>query len=773
MTATPGSAFARPAEVALGAVTVATVLGFARLFDGDDFVLPLLVSAVVAHLVPVFARRRGWGLPRAALLAAGCFVLLTAWLFYLDTTFAGVPTLATLSEARAELAEGWTLFREVVAPAPTEPGFLVAACFGVWLAAFLADWAAFRLWSSFEAIVPSATLFVFTSILADAKFRLPATVLYLSAALAFLLLHRIARQEQALGWLGSADADGGSVMLRSGAVLCAGAVLVAVVVGPRLPGVDEQPVWDVNDRGGEGGSRVTLSPMVDIRTRLVDQSDEEVFTVRSPVRAYWRLTSLDTFDGSIWKSKGDFQSASGPLPSAVATDAARVEAQQQVVMKALAALWLPAAYEPAAIDTGDSDAEVVYEPESATLIVGNELTSSDGLVYEVTSAVPSFTAEQLGAAPPTVPTEIAERYLELPDDFSATATDEAARITAGLQQPYDKALALQDFFRENFTYSTDVGRGHSVDAVEEFLTTRIGYCEQFAGTYAAMARSVGLPARVAVGFTPGDVDPIDPELYHVRGEHAHAWPEVYLQDFGWVAFEPTVSRGIPGGEPYTGVPEPIDTDDDDQAPTTTTSTTPTGAPAPSTPGTFDAEDFAGIATAGGDAPDDPPSPWPRRVALGAAVAVALVLLYVGVVLVAKRARRGRRRHGSAGDRRLAVRTAWSEALEALAVARLTPRPDETEAEIVARIPPGWGLDRRLLDDLAEAATAAAYAPTDPSPQQAGRADEAARSIEDAVTRVTTWQRRWAAALDPRPLLPRRRPQLVMHDAALRPEPPAA
>src|SRR5690606_14327556 len=103
-------------------------------------------------------------------------------------------------------------------------------------------------------------------------------------------------------------------------------------------------------------------------------------------------------------------------------------------------------------------------------------------------------------------------------------------------------------------YSTDIDSGHSTDALVDFLDSRRGYCEQFAGTFAAMARTLGIPARVAVGFTPGDPDPAVADTFVVRGRHAHAWPEVWFPQVGWVPFEPTPGRGMPGATDYTGLP---------------------------------------------------------------------------------------------------------------------------------------------------------------------------------------------------------------------------
>ncbi len=94
-------------------------------------------------------------------------------------------------------------------------------------------------------------------------------------------------------------------------------------------------------------------------------------------------------------------------------------------------------------------------------------------------------------------------------------------------------------------------RGHSNDAMINFLSIKKGYCEQFSGTFAAMARSVGLPTRLVVGFTQGQLRADG--LYHVAGRHAHAWDEVWFDGYGWVSFDPTPGRGAPGAEQHTGV----------------------------------------------------------------------------------------------------------------------------------------------------------------------------------------------------------------------------
>lgn len=740
------------AELGLALLTVVTVLGFGRLFEGGGFLGPMLAAALVAHAIAMLMRRAGRGLLLTGLAFLLGAALLSAWTFYFSTTTLGIPGAATWTALTDDLRASWELFREVVAPAPAHNGLVLISCLAVWVAVYLADWAAFRLWSGVEAVVPAATLFVFASMLGSADYRVGSTGLFLGALLAFILLHRAARQEGSTGWLGG-DSRATSTVLAGGAFLGLGAVIVGMVLGPALPGADDEAVVAWRDRDDGGGSRVTLSPMVDIRKRLVDLADVEVFTVESDERAYWRLTSLDTFDGTIWKSRGDYEDVDGELPNEVVSEAPTVEVIQDFEVEALASLWLPAAFQPAAVRSDELD-DIVYEASSATLIVGSDLNTSDGLRYEVRSELPLFDPEELAAAEGPVPPDIAERYLALPPDLGPEVEATAEEAVTGAETPYTQALALQDFFQQNFTYDTEVDPGHSSDAIGEFLESRTGYCEQFAGTYAAMARSLGIPARVAVGFTPGEVDPDEPDVFHVKGEHAHAWPEVYLNGQGWVAFEPTPTRGLPGGEAYTGVPEMEQDTVDGAVPVAPPETTPTTTGAPSTTAAPLSDEADPRVTATGGEPEGGDSSWPFRVLAAVGLALVSAGAYAGGVVLLKRARR-RARHRSATDPRAEVRALWRDVVDLARIAGVRPRSSETHHEYVQRLRVRLPVEDVVIDRLAWATSAADYSREGPTPGEVQAAHDGVEAIEVALREATTRGERLRAALDPRPLLPRR------------------
>lgn len=728
-----------PAEVALGAITLAALVGLHPLFDTWSYLPRLVIAAIVAHVTVAAARTFGLGLLTSALVSAGVLVVTTVWLFEASTTWYGAPTWASWHGAAADLADGWQRFQEVVAPARPSTGFLLATTLAVWMLAFVADWAAFRLWAPFEAIVPSAGLVVFAAVLGAEGHAAVGAVVYLAAALVFLLVHRAYRQEATVRWVATGTGRGTRALLVTGGVLGAVALVAGVLVAPRLPGADAPGLIALDGRGGGNNPRVTLSPLVDIRARLIDQRRTIVFTVRSEVPSYWRMTSLDRFDGQIWSSGGTFEEAQGALPNGVTPARASEQVGQEFTIEALSAIWLPAAYEPTAVDSGDLD--VRWEPASSTLIVDQERATSDGTQYRVVSSIPRLTPTELRQAP-AAPPELLAHYTALPEDFSSVARTQAQQVVEGAATDYDRALALQGFFREGFEYSTGVPAGHGDSAVDAFLARRVGFCEQFAGAFAAMARSVGIPARVAVGFTPGQRDPADLGRFIVRGEHAHAWPEVYLSGFGWVAFEPTPGRGAPGAESYTGVREDQATSSGDEITLhSSANTATTQAPTPVTRPQPRSEAAPAPTTTGGGH-----SPWPGRFAAAMGLVLGIAVLYLLAALAALGLRRARWRWQARRGPDERTRVAWLEANDALAVAGLVPDPTETPLEFSARVAVRLDAGRDEHRALALATTAADYAEGGVSTATADQAERDARTVVTGVRRRTRWHRRLARRL---------------------------
>jgi transglutaminase-like putative cysteine protease len=617
----------------------------------------------------------------------------------------------------------------------------------------------------FEATLPAGTLFLFTSLLGADTGQAGAAAMFGTALLGFLLLHRTARQEVASHWVSDHRALGRRSLLVAGGTLGILAVVAGTVIGPNLPGADSPGLLDPRDLDEKDSSRVTVSPLVDIRSRLVDQSALEVFTVQADSRAYWRLTSLERFNGTIWSSSGSYGEADEDLPESVETDVATTDISQTYTISALSAIWLPSAFEARSFRADDVDAR--YDEESSTLIVDNSVPTSDGLTYRVISASPRYDAAELSSDDARPREDILEDYLTLPDGFSPRVEQLAQEITSGQPTPYGRAVALQAYLR-GFTYDLSVQSGHSGNVLEQFLfETQRGYCEQFAGSFAAMARAVGLPARVAVGFTPGEVDPNDPTLFRVRGEHAHAWPEVYFEGAGWVPFEPTPGRGIPNAEPYTGVPEQQAAAGQPDAAEVQPQTTPPPQPGPDgqTP-----DDASTDTTAAPDATEGPGgaagrSNVERYVTGPAGRAVPWVLIAIVAYLVACPAllvlqRRIRRQRAEGPEAQIAL--AWTEAAEGAAVVGYSERPSDTYAERARRLAddvPGASTESLQLARLIEAAH---YTPDGAENDAVPAAWEASGVVRRSAWSQAPWTRRARQWFDPRPTLRTWRTERTRH-----------
>jgi transglutaminase-like putative cysteine protease len=162
-----------------------------------------------------------------------------------------------------------------------------------------------------------------------------------------------------------------------------------------------------------------------------------------------------------------------------------------------------------------------------------------GEQYLVHANVIGPTIVQLRTAGDAYPDWVTAENLQLPDALPPEIAALARRITAQARTPYDKADAITQYLRKNITYATTVenpppGR----ESLDWFLfDSKKGFCNYYASAEVILLRSVGIPARMVVGFAQGEFTA--PNLYVVRARDEHAWPEVYFPGFGWVEFEPT------------------------------------------------------------------------------------------------------------------------------------------------------------------------------------------------------------------------------------------
>ena len=191
--------------------------------------------------------------------------------------------------------------------------------------------------------------------------------------------------------------------------------------------------------------------------------------------------------------------------------------------------------------------EAVFALGDGTVRTGFELDA--GTVYTVVSRRPRVTEAALRDAPAELvapPPGFLARYTQLPP-VAPRVRELAAQVTAGSATVYDKVRALERWIGANTTYSLDIpALLDGADAVEQFLfVDRQGFCEQIATSLVVMLRSLGVPARLAVGYTPGERDPFT-GLYQVRAKDAHGWAEVYFPKLGWQAFDPTADVPLSG-----------------------------------------------------------------------------------------------------------------------------------------------------------------------------------------------------------------------------------
>ncbi|MGH2767070.1 MAG: transglutaminase TgpA family protein [Actinomycetota bacterium] len=658
---------------ALFVLAVVTGASFGRVFVGTSPAVRLAAAGVLATGVAVLLARRHLGL--SLLLSGAALILALGILVYPRTTWGGLPTDDTLRALLRALERVGEQASAEVAPAPPFASLMAASIIAVWASATAAHALAIRSRSSMLPLLPSAALLAFAGVVTGDGPRPGYVVVFLAAAFAVLFgaavlrvhswgpfLHRPRRSRGAgegarwARWLGLA------------------AAAVALVVPGALPGFEADPVVRL-DRPGAG---VSISPIVDIRPSLLRRPPADLFTVQADQGAYWRLVTLDRFDGRVWTSS-DLTARNGeeirpPLDLLIGPrppDGVRLE--QTIEIGELANPWLPAAYRPVAVSIEGITAR--WEPETGILATDDE--PGREFRYQVTSIVPVPPPSRLDQLDPR-DAAAEDRYTALPPDTPGRIFEIAGELTAAAETPFRKMLAVQEYLR-TFTYDERAPAGHGLPDLLYFLEqSQTGYCEQFAGTMAVLARTLGYPARVAVGFLPGDPD--RSQRYRITTEDVHAWPEVLFPDYGWLAFEPTPTRDNPTAGYLTQVPAGLRPDAN--LPGIDGSSDPFGPG----PGASEREAFAGVPTiAAPSRPQVSPRPdrgFPLREVLLTLLAAgtAAALLIPPVKTVARRAALARART----PRRRAL--AAYRLLEAGAAdVGLGRRPGETPLEYRSRL----------------------------------------------------------------------------------------
>lgn len=275
--------------------------------------------------------------------------------------------------------------------------------------------------------------------------------------------------------------------------------------------------------------------------------------VDPPPRFYWRGRVYDTYSNGVWEnhlaSSQDFEPSQDklkipPLPGRVQT---RLTVTVEIPRQAL--LYSPA--EPYWVNRPGS---LFFSPapdqaqDLSAWLADPVLLAGDR--YELHAEIANPSVEDLRLAGTDYPDWIRERYLQIPVEMENRLRDLAETISPSqASTPYDQAVAITDYLRREIEYSTELPP--LPDVTDPLLWIlfeyKKGFCMYDASAEVLLLRSLGVPARLAVGFAQGE---LEKGVYHVQREDSHAWPEVYFPDIGWVEFEPTVIQA-PLARPLT------------------------------------------------------------------------------------------------------------------------------------------------------------------------------------------------------------------------------
>lgn len=580
----------------IGAVIVVTAAGLASRMPGPRFTIIASVVVLIG-LVPLLFWP-GWPALVTALAIVGLTVAsatgnrllrgfavtalyLAALLIYLNLAFATsrcyghvLPSHAALDYLGQLVRSAFNQFRGSPPVSDTSAVSLVGTA-GIGLVAVMVDVLAVRLRRPAIAGLPLLVLFS-VPVASDLKTFGAMQVLTFAAGMAgYLTLLSTSGRERLRMWgqlvtfkyVQAPDEAGNGPdtkqLAASGRRVGLAAVCLAVIIPIVLPAMHPHDVFATPTAGGQGAggsgstgggnSSAQVDALLQVQQQLREKAPLPVLTYTTTAAApgdqYFQVYVLNynghtdnwlpQFTGNAvgMRRSSDSRlpySPQGQLPSTpIATVETSVTLNKDQSTSG-AAGFLPVPYAPVNLST----AAPGWDELPGSLMVFNSTASLGGLRYTVTSSVPDPTVAQIENPPVGIPTSIASEYGNYTGPDSAQLASIAHQHTAHAGNELQEALDLQAWFTSSaFRYSLKPNLPSSHWLLTFLTTDRRGYCQQFAWAFAVLARLVGIPSRVAIGYTGGTPGPHG--TWQVTTADAHAWPELYFPGQGWLRFEPT------------------------------------------------------------------------------------------------------------------------------------------------------------------------------------------------------------------------------------------
>ena len=677
--------------------------------------LVLITTTLVRQLT-----RPVW-LPTAAGALVGLLALTVG--YGADTALLGIiPSPETVTRFAQLTNDAWGEIAVQSLPASPELSivFLIAiSCVGL---ALLGD-LALRIAPALTAL-PILTLLV---IPVAVRPDIAEPYWYVLAAIGYLALLRIGRRRAT-----------GATVIVLGAMVIVGSFVVSGI----FPPVEQSP-----DQVTSGGVSTGINPLINLGDDLRRGAPVTAvsYTTSDNQAVYLRLATLDTFDGRSWtptligpKAKNSLSAF--PAPVGLTTAVKQSKQTAAVTVGGIQGNWLPVPY-PTTKVTG---ATGTWFWEAEGLSVRSTDTSVGGQTYSASFLDVQPDLAQLRSS--STNQTVSKSYLGLPARLPSIITQTAKSVAASATTDYDRALALQAYFRSDlFTYSTTapVAQGYDgtgADVVAEFLQKKAGYCVHFASAMAIMARVLGIPSRVAVGFQPGQPTVKNGQtVFTVSTHDLHAWPELYFQGIGWLRFEPTPGRGdLPSySDPAAVAQLPTD------SPTDASTAAPTATANPS-------------AAAGRDLPTDQANNSGSSAAGGFNAAPLVLLILLALLLavglapaVGRLLVRWRRERAIARGRDPAT-NAWAEVRDTARDHGWLAPETETAREFAARLSMVLADDSDRIAGFRGNVESAAYGP----PDAASLSLPELRAVRRAIASSVSPRERLRAVFLPASLLAR-------------------